>query len=356
MNQCKDYHQPVCFISSLHENKPTVLHVDLEVICGDVTSFLREQTLACLASHDVSVGISHHLAVLVERRVHAAPRVPDSVDISLHENFEEAVVNVRSPDIGLQKRIGDIICLGNAPIVCVELLLEYGANVDAIDCDGNSLLGSFVKQNNIPVTELLLKNGAAPNIRDELGRTPIFYVRNEAMLKLLLEHGAHANVAPTLPDDDPLLLSIPEELILAVVEAGADINLRNEDGRSVLYLCLKKIVADETFTRINILIEQGADPNLPDNTGDTPLQLFIRYYSYRYPNPLEIHKRFPEKVLRLGESMIEHGGCIDPQDDSWKNFFKDNVKRPLTEYLLQLYEHRRMFGRVLDEDLEEYAR
>ena len=176
------------------------------------------------------------------------------------------------------------------------------------------------------------------------------------MLKLLLEHGAQADVAPALPDDDPLLLNIPEELIPAVVEAGADINLRDEDGRSVLYLCLKKIVADETFTRINILLEQGADPNLPDNTGDTPLQLFIRYYSYRYPNPLEIHERFPEKVLRLGESMIEHGGRIDPQNDSWKSFFKDNVKRPLTEYLLQLYEHTRMFGQVLDEDLEGYAR
>ena len=238
----------------------------------------------------------------------------------------------------------------------VELLLKYGAKVDAIDCDGNSLLGSFVKQNNIPVTELLLKNGADPNIRDELGRTPIFYVNDEAMLKLLLEHGAQADVAPALPDDDPLLLNIPEELIPAVVEAGADINLRDEDGRSVLYLCLKKIVADETFTRINILLEQGADPNLPDNTGDTPLQLFIRYYSYRYPNPLEIHERFPEKVLRLGESMIEHGGRIDPQNDSWKSFFKDNVKRPLTEYLLQLYEHTRMFGQVLDEDLEGYAR
>ena len=326
---------------------------------GVVVTLLEEGMSPYLHSYQPfnAIGVLNFAVSILSAYRRSPNRLADEGKLSIAEDIVKVLLeHGADPNyIDYEHKVCPTVFLPS-DTATVELLLSYGAKVDVLDCDGNSLLCSFVKQNNIPVAELLLKNGADPNIRDELGRTPIFYVNDEAMLKLLLEHGAQADVAPALPDDDPLLLNIPEELIPAVVEAGADINLRDEDGRSVLYLCLKKIVADETFTRINILLEQGADPNLPDNTGDTPLQLFIRYYSYRYPNPLEIHERFPEKVLRLGESMIEHGGRIDPQDDSWKNFLKDNVKRPLTEYLLQLYEHTRMFGQVLDEDLEGYAR
>lgn len=61
-------------------------------------------------------------------------------------------------------------CVSSSGIV--ELLLEYGANINATDRKSRTPLHLAVRSNNMPVIHLLLANGASTSIRDSSGDTP----------------------------------------------------------------------------------------------------------------------------------------------------------------------------------------
>jgi ankyrin repeat protein len=80
-----------------------------------------------------------------------------------------------------------------------RMLIEKGADVDARDKGGSSVLAKAAGSNNIEVARLLIAKGAGINTVDEAGVTPLFNAvssgdRSGAMVKLLLEHGAKVNV------------------------------------------------------------------------------------------------------------------------------------------------------------------
>jgi ankyrin repeat protein len=79
----------------------------------------------------------------------------------------------------------------------LELLLDYGANVNAADRWGWSLLHYTVWPSNADMTKVLLEKGANPNIVERTeGRTPLHYaaLRGEKpQAEMLLAHGANVN-------------------------------------------------------------------------------------------------------------------------------------------------------------------
>ncbi|MDZ5647839.1 hypothetical protein [Nitrospirillum sp. BR 11828] len=78
----------------------------------------------------------------------------------------------------------------------------------------------------------LLALGAAPNRRDEDGRTVLFHVRNLDLLELLLAHGADA----TLRDpagNSAVLYSQEDAITLRLLQAGASPEGRDEDGHTL---------------------------------------------------------------------------------------------------------------------------
>lgn len=59
------------------------------------------------------------------------------------------------------------------------------------------------------------------------------------------------------------------DVVTRLVEAGADINVRDELGRTALM-----VAVDETYSGIvKYLLEHGAEPNISDNDGDSPLDV-----------------------------------------------------------------------------------
>ena len=96
---------------------------------------------------------------------------------------------------------------------------------------------------------------------------------NEKIEKLLLEHGA------TPLDDDGKQKVLNKKLIRKcwedniedelprLLKAGFDINFKNDDGETCLYIATNSGNMDG----VRILLENGADPDIKTEYGDSPL-------------------------------------------------------------------------------------
>ncbi|HEY0726823.1 MAG TPA: ankyrin repeat domain-containing protein [Pyrinomonadaceae bacterium] len=83
----------------------------------------------------------------------------------------------------------------------VEKLLAHGADVNALDEDGDTALHGAGQTGNVEIVRMLLDKGANPNVQNKVGGTPLMWAAvygNVDAARLLLSRGAD----PTLKDND----------------------------------------------------------------------------------------------------------------------------------------------------------
>ena len=112
---------------------------------------------------------------------------------------------------------------------------------------------------------------ALVNATDEAGSTPLHHAAgfgNLAIMKALLAQGAAVN-ARNRRASTPLHWAILDEAkVRLLLDAGADKNARQADGRSIVYQAASSANATNI---LQLLLEKGADPNLATANGQTPL-------------------------------------------------------------------------------------
>lgn len=208
----------------------------------------------------------------------------------------------------------------------LKTLLANGANINEPRTTFYyfTLLHDFsLYENNIEQCKLLLKHGANPNARRSSGVTPLnTAIRNLScnssieLVKLLVENGANVDPKDNL-ENLPLLDAIDscnEECISYLIDKGANINAKQEDGDPFIHrwtvsdlsyydendmLCSG--YTDDDITKLSLLLKYGADPNATDNYGVTALHIVSG----------DIGKRKME-VLKL---LVENGANIEATDD-----------------------------------------
>ncbi|XP_055954369.1 putative ankyrin repeat protein RF_0381 [Patella vulgata] len=118
---------------------------------------------------------------------------------------------------------------------------------------------------------LLETNGSCVDLSDINGITPLMLaaIQNEIkVIKLLHKHDANVN-----KQDDRALQMRKKELVDFVYQYGADINKKNNHGRTSLYLA----VQNGNLNAVNLLLKMGGrDVNLSDNKGTSPLMLAVQ--------------------------------------------------------------------------------
>ncbi len=70
-------------------------------------------------------------------------------------------------------------------------------------------------------------------------------------------------------------LSIPrssEDVVDLILQAGSDVNAKNDDGQTPLHLAAKT----QQKKNIEVLLDSGADPNISDSTGNYPLHYAVQ--------------------------------------------------------------------------------
>jgi ankyrin repeat protein len=160
-------------------------------------------------------------------------------------------------------------------------LLKLGA--DPNKRDELSQMTPLMAAESLPVAKILIDAGADPHIRDRAGRTALHHAAKTrdgaAIIELLVRMGADANArADDMARDTPLLCAIEnyleiedrqqaELIIRALVHLGADINMADARGNTPLVIAATNNQPD----LIRLLLELGADAARPAYGGRTPL-------------------------------------------------------------------------------------
>ncbi|GAB1484412.1 ankyrin repeat domain-containing protein [Treponema sp.] len=146
-----------------------------------------------------------------------------------------------------------------------------------------------VAEGNIHAVELFLKAGFSADTRDKKG-VPLLCIAartgNKAILELLLAQGASPNLQSEDRDNTALMDAIAAShlgLVLLLLEAGTELNAQSKDGQTALIIAVGK----NDCSTVRLLLEKGADPDIPDKLG-----LSARKYAKLFHNP-EMTSLFP---------------------------------------------------------------
>lgn len=226
----------------------------------------------------------------------------------------------------------------------VQLLLEHGADINARETSGRSMLHMSIIDDDIDMAEYLLEHGANPKLEDDYGCGPIFYVQSAEAIRLLADHEAKLNTVAN--NGDIPLARLSSDLISVLIEAGADVNFKNREGRTALYLRCRNVTS-KTSACVRVLIQEGADLNIRDSSGMTPFLTFMLSHSW---DPYVLQHR-----IELAEFMVEHGADIYAKDSSGRSIL--NIKAPsVVAHLKEIYDHVQTRKEVLEEDIDTFAR
>jgi ankyrin repeat protein len=163
--------------------------------------------------------------------------------------------------------------------VGVRNMLRAGANVNLRSPNRaqSTALLEAVSTKRTSVVQILLENGALPDMADARSRRPLVLATKSrsdvAITKLLLEHVAVAN-SVVLDKHAPLLEAVrsnQESKVVLLLKHGADAHiLDSRTGMTLVHIAASK---NATPGIINILIGSGIQVESQDNMGRTPLQV-----------------------------------------------------------------------------------
>jgi len=154
----------------------------------------------------------------------------------------------------------------------IRSLLDGGADIDAQDDSGRTALMGAVLEDRILLLDLLLRKGASLNLRYLKRDTALDmadghgYGRHPEALRLLRQ--AHSR--PVIPLKSRLIRAVRRRnsrLVDALLREGASADTRVELGLPLLHLA----VAAGDLATVRVLLRRGADVNLRDPQGVTPL-------------------------------------------------------------------------------------
>ncbi|XP_037438569.1 ankyrin-1-like [Triticum dicoccoides] len=128
----------------------------------------------------------------------------------------------------------------------VELLLSRGIDVDLDSAQGTPLHAAAISKHH-DIIKILLEHHANPNKVYGLGYTPLSWV-----------------IRATGP-----MPSEPLECVKLLVKAGVDLDFIDFDGVSYVMLAVKFDLPGI----MKFLLDAGANPNIPDECGSTPIEV-----------------------------------------------------------------------------------
>lgn len=159
------------------------------------------------------------------------------------------------------------------------LLLRDNQLVKIVSSDGNTLLGLAAAENNTDIGQALINHGADVNGADQDSETPLMIAASLDYLdfvRLLLKHpdiNVNAKNNDELGGDTALLLAVRAgsiSIVELLLNNGADPNINSKNGFSPLMLSLARSKIVELLLQSNLI-----DVNAQDKLGVTAFNLAV---------------------------------------------------------------------------------
>jgi ankyrin repeat protein len=178
------------------------------------------------------------------------------------------------------------VAAGHDDVSAIERLVSEGAEIEARDASGSTALLIATRANKVNAARALIEAGADVNAKDRINDSAYLYAGAQGyleILKMALAHGA--DLQSTNRYGGTALIPAAErghvETVRALIEAGVAVDHINKLGWTAL---LEAIILGSGGERheqiVNMLLKAGANPNLADREGATPLQ-HARSHGYR---------------------------------------------------------------------------
>lgn len=158
-------------------------------------------------------------------------------------------------------------------------LLEAGADINATDTNGNTVVMTATQKNNVDTVKILIEQGADINIRNDNQDNVLLYSGAEGLLEIVqlaIEAGADTTLTnrfggiALIPASDRGHVDIVEELLL---NSDTDVNhLNNLHWTALLEAIILGGGGGNYQQIVQLLVNHGADVNISDRDGITPLE------------------------------------------------------------------------------------
>lgn len=237
------------------------------------------------------------IEMLIEKGIKL--NVKDNTDKTLLDEILKILSLLRTPNAKRAKKY-NLIHQKRNYLKLTTILIENGLAVNRRDEHGKTVLYKEVKRKNFVTIKFLLTSGADINAEDNEGKTVLFDaclegLSNLKMIDFLIEHGADIDYRDLLertviddivemiliqscrkrPSSRRFLDMIDGEdyygLLKRMLGQKPKMNIAKSNGQTILF----DVIPYSNLDVIKLLLNNGADANITDEEGNTPLSILV---------------------------------------------------------------------------------